>query len=179
MPRRNGSNGWLGFTRFLTLLALVVWVGGLAFLGPIAAPAIFKVSRPLGPIMVGAMLQRFTPVTYICGLLLLLGWLAEVKLPRPGRAGVLWWFQGACSVLMLVIALYLGQTLMPRINALQPQVVAQAAPPPAGVKAEFDAAHKGYTSMTRVVVYLGLGALLALSLRTAGNVAVKEEADVT
>jgi uncharacterized membrane protein len=171
-------------TRFLTLLALVVWVGGLAFLGPIAAPAVFKVDRPQGPIMVGAMLQRFTPVMYLCGVVLLLGWLAEVKLPRAGRSGMLWWVQGTCSVLMLLIALYLGQALMPRLVALQPEAVAAAKAGPnqpawtsPGAKAEFDAAHKGYTDMTKSVVYLGLGALLALSLRTAANTAITPEMD--
>jgi uncharacterized membrane protein len=181
MPRRNGISYWLGLTRFLTLLALVMWVGGLAFLGPIAAPAVFKVNRPLGPIMVGAMLQRFTPITYVCGVLLLLGWLAEIKLPRPGRTGLLWWLQGACSVLMLLIALYLGQSLMPRIVALQPQAVAarsgESTWSTPQAKAEFDTAHKGYTDMTSIVAYLGLGALLAFSLRTTATTAVKAEAD--
>jgi len=179
MPRK--INSWLGATRFLTLLALVVWVGGLAFLGMAAAPAIFKVNRPLGPVMVGAMLQRFTPVMYVCGVLLLLGWLAEAKFARQGRTGVLWWVQGICSMLMLLIAIYLGQSLMPRIVALQPQAVASSNHagewPTPQAKAEFDEAHKGYTNMTKVVVYLGLGALLALSLRTTVSTPGREEAD--
>lgn len=170
-------NSWLGAVRFVTLLALVVWIGGLAFLGMAAAPAIFKVSRPLGPIMVGAMLERFTPVMYICGVLLLLGWLAEVKFVRMGRAGVLWWLQGVCSMVMLLIALYLGQSLMPRINELQPHPLKTGEWPTAPANAEFDAAHQAYTNMTKVVVYLGLGVLLTLSLRTAGSTPIKEDAD--
>ena len=173
-------SGWLGTTRFLTLLALVVWVGGLAFLG-IAAPAMFKVSRPMGPLMVGAILKNFTPVMYICGVLLMVGWLAEMKLPKPGRAGLLWKLQGACSVVMLLLALYLGMGLMPRITALQPLAIrqgdAEAKWPSPEKKAEFDAAHKGYTSATKLVVFLGLGTLFVFALRTTVAVPYKLEAD--
>jgi len=173
-------NAGLGFTRFVTLLALIVWLGGLAFIG-IAAPAMFKVSRPLGPLMVGAILERFTPIIYVCGVLLLVGWLAEIKLPRAGKTGIWYWLQGGCTVLMIAIALYLGQSLMPRITAMQSLAIQQpdgdAIWPSKETKAEFDAAHKGYTSATKLVVVLGLSALFAFSLRTTAGLAGKTEAD--
>jgi hypothetical protein len=132
--------------------------------------------------MVGAILRSFTPVMYVCGLLLIFGWLAEWKLPRPGRTGFLWWAQGISSMVMLLIALYLGQALMPRLVALQSQAVVtgvkEATWPSPQVKAEFDAAHKGYSGMTKIVVFLGLGALLALSLRTTATIPAQKEIDV-
>jgi uncharacterized membrane protein len=172
--------------RFLTVLSLIVWLGGLAFLGPVAAPAIFKINRVLGPQMVGAMLGRFTPLIYVAAILLLAGWIAEGQLTRPqGLARRLWWLQGGGSIVMLLLAVYLGIIVMPRIVALQPQIVAglnvSNTPPAASmtapsalashvnpvVKAEFDAAHKTYTTLTSVTVWIGLAVAFIFCLRTA------------
>jgi len=40
------SSRFLGIVRFLSLLSLAVWIGGLAMIG-LAAPAIFKLNRLL------------------------------------------------------------------------------------------------------------------------------------
>ena len=172
------SRGPLAASRFLFLLGLAVWLGGLAFVA-VGAPAMFRVNRILGPQMVGAGLSSFTPVTYICAFLMLLGWLGE-GLRRgeiqPG-ARKLWVGQGVLTVLMLALALYVGRTLMPQMNSLQPQVVAatmraadsklrpEATPQEAAVRARFDGFHKRYRSVTSSVVLLGLATLLLFSVR--------------
>ncbi len=173
------SRWTLATARFLTLLGLAVWLGGLAFVG-VAAPAVFALNRALGPQAVGAMLARFTPIMYGCGALMLLGWALE-RLRRgeihSGNAR-LWQAQGIGTLAMLAITLYLGRAVMPEINATQPLRAStttrtQAAPPrtnapaPAAktLKARFDAAHKRYTQLTKLVVLLGAATLLLLCLR--------------
>jgi|GEM_PF-5795910 len=106
--------------RFLVLVGLAFWIGGLVFLGAVAAPLTFKIARAhhsgiLAPQMVGAMVTRFNIVTYVCGALLLMGWLGE-NLSQGVSAGLrrkLWGVQGLCSGLMLLIALYAGLVMMP------------------------------------------------------------------
>jgi uncharacterized membrane protein len=172
----------LVLARFLTLLSLCFWLGGLFFFGALAAPAMFKISRAngvgeLAPQMVGLMLGRFSYVTYACGALLVLGWLLEFALGRARESWsrTLWWVQGVCSVAMLAIALYLGTTLMPQIQKMQPQVlsgvagsslrsVSPAVSP--GTKARFDALHQNYSGWAMVTVYLGFATLLCVSWRS-------------
>ena len=170
----------LAGARFLTLLGLAVWLGGLAFMGAVAAPAIFGVSRALGPQAVGAMLARFTPMMYGCGALMLLGWALERLRRGEIHSGNerLWWAQGIGTLAMLIITLYLGRAVTPEINATQPlrsPVAArtQGAPPRTtatapqakALKARFDVAHKRYTQLTKVTVLLGMATLLLLCLR--------------
>jgi len=163
---------FLGLVRFLTLLSFALWLGGLAFFGPIAAPFVFRVSRAYGieraaPEMVGLMLSRFGFIMLACGVLLLAGWTMEraLKAVRGVWSLRLWWFQGVCSLVMLALAIYLTQVLMPQILALQPRVLSGNVAP--DVQAAFDARHNLYSSLASVIVWTGLAALFAFSLRTA------------
>ncbi|HEX8549970.1 MAG TPA: DUF4149 domain-containing protein [Abditibacteriaceae bacterium] len=157
--------------RFAFLLGLVVWLGGLFFTA-IGAPAMFKVSRELGPQMVGAALGRFTPISYICALLCLGGWLfdrTDFAHPAKSRAASgQWRLQGVCLAVMLVCAVYAGRAIMPEMQNMQPAVVASAA---AGennaTRAQFDVLHKKYRAVTSTVVLLGLLSLGLFCARTA------------
>jgi hypothetical protein len=163
---------WLGVARFCTLCAFTLWLGGLAFFGPIAAPIVFRVSRAHGmghiaPEMVAFMLTRFGFVMLGCGVLLLLGLAAERALSTPAAlwSRRLWWIQGIGSLLMLALAVYLTQVLMPQIVALQPQVLGSNVSP--AVQAAFDARHARYSQLATIIVWTGLAAMLAFALRTA------------
>ncbi len=156
----------LTIARVFVLLALALWIGGLGFFGALAAPAMFKIARAAGqgelaPQMVALMLSRFGYVTYACSVLLLLGWLVEqingAVSDRVDR--IWWWIQGASSLAMLGIALYLNQVLMPQIQGLQTKLGDPAS------KAVFDAAHARYSSVAAVGLYLGLLVLIALVWR--------------
>lgn len=181
------QNTWLiAASRFLVLIGLAFWLGGLVFLGAVAAPLLFQFCRAhhiavLAPQIVGAMVTRFNIVTYVCGVLIVLGWLGESGL-RAGRK--LWWTQGICSMLMLLIALYSGLVLMPRLNTLQAQLlpklvragvttfsaVEESAVPlnsqDAALKATFDAVHQNYQQIAMLAWWLGILTLLALAVRT-------------
>lgn len=177
MAESRGPNVGLIVSRFLFLLGLAVWLGGLAFVA-VGAPAMFKVNRLLGPQMVGAAMGSFTSVTYICAVLLLIGWLGDRFLGGGRSRDKAWTAQGVCIGAMIVIAAYLGNSVMPEMVALQPTVVAQSQRALAGTstpvsnstadaiaKARFDKAHKDYRQMTSFLVLLGLGNLFFFCVR--------------
>lgn len=182
--------------RFVTVLGAALWVGGLVFFGAVAAPVLLKTDRALLFLLVAPLLARFAIVTYVCGALMLLGWIGErtmqMKREKRGdeiaRGLSLWRAQGFFSILMLLIALYLGTLVMPRLLQLQPQMQAEnarfalRAPQnnsagndastrdiPESKKSpqrrEFDALHERYSSLARVTVWLGFGVLFLLCLR--------------
>lgn len=186
----------LALFRFLTVLGAAIWIGGLVFFGAVAAPVLVKTDRALLFLLVAPLLARFAVVTYVCGALMLLGWLGErfVQMAREKRGesiarGLsLWRAQGLFSALMLLIALYLGLAVMPRLLQLQPQMQAENARSslrapqnnsaanaastrdiPEAQKTpqrrEFDALHERYSSLARVTVWLGFGVLFTLCLR--------------
>src|SRR6476469_7802482 len=80
--------------RYVSRLALVVWVGGLLALGAIAAPVTFDViearhvpgGRLLAGAIFGVILRQFHYVSYACGLVMPLALTARAILgPRPRR----------------------------------------------------------------------------------------------
>ena len=158
--------------RLANLLALALPLGGLAFFGIFAAPAMFRVARAAGqadlaPQMVAVMLGRFGWVLIACALLYVLCWLGDR--PRLNSTAAhrdrLWWnLQGAASALALCVSLYLHFGLMPRILAMQGQVLAASDPV---LRASFDAAHKGYSSAASILLWASLFALGCLARRGA------------
>ena len=158
--------------RLANLLVLALPLGGLAFFGIFAAPAMFKVARAAGraelaPQMVAVMLGRFGVVLITCSLVALLCWLLDK--PRLSsldarRAGLWWNLQGVASLVALGVSLYLHFGLMPRILAMQGQVLAATDP---ALRASFDVAHKGYSSAASVLLWASLFALGCLARRGA------------
>ncbi len=168
-----GRRASLVAVRFLTALALGLWIGGLFFFGAMAAGPMFRVAREahhgeLAPQMVAVMLGRFGFVLLACGLMLLLGWASENWLapPRSLWEKRLWTIQGAASATMLGIALYLGLVLMPRIRAMQFGVLHG---PNSALKTQFDAAHSAYSSLAGVSIYLGFAVLLSMMWRISSD----------
>ena len=167
-----------GAGRALALLAIALWVGGMAFFGAVAAPLLFRAARQsaapeLAPLLVGQMLGRFTWVTYVCSALLLAGWLLDGFCSRDRR--FLWWLQGALSALCLAFAVWLGAVLLPQTVAQQAQIVplfakdarGQTLTPAEGAeRARFDVGHKAYEKLGALNVYLLLGLLGIIVART-------------
>ena len=113
--------------RYVALLTLVVWVGGLLALGGIAAPSTFDIlaarqiadNRILAGALVGEMLRRFQPVVYGAGIVLLLTLVARRILgPRPHRFA---WRAGIALVMLLASA-YAFVGVGGRIAALQREI---------------------------------------------------------
>ena len=110
--------------RYVALLALVVWVGGLFALGAIAAPAAFDVmaarqiadGRLLAGAVFGEILRRFFVVSSIAaGVIFLSLVMRRILGPKPRHFG----WRAGILVLMVGAAVYAGVTVAGRIAALQ------------------------------------------------------------
>lgn len=110
--------------RYVYVLALVVWLGGMVVLGAIVAPATFQVLQATAPAngralageLFGQILGRFHYVAYASGGLLLVSMLAMAVLgPRPRAFAV----RLALIASMLLVALYSGFVVLSTIDAIQ------------------------------------------------------------
>lgn len=62
----------MAYVKYIHLLTLCVWVGGMVFFSFIGAPAIFKhLTRDMAGTVVGAIFPKYWMMGYVCSLLLL------------------------------------------------------------------------------------------------------------
>jgi hypothetical protein len=105
--------------RYVAVVTIVIWIGGLVALGAIAAPSIFQVlagDRLLAGSVFGEILRRFYYLGYAAGAVLLASLVARRILgPRPRRFGI----RAAIVVVMLGASAYAGIAIGGRIAALQ------------------------------------------------------------
>jgi uncharacterized membrane protein len=152
--------------RYVYVLALIVWLGGMIVLGALVAPTTFQVlpaiepsaGRALAGDLFGEIIARFHYIAYGAGLLLLVTLAAMAVLgPRP-RA-----FAIRCALIgiMLLISLYSGVIVLGRIDAVQQEIGGLASSLPAGDarRTEFDALHRLSTNLMMVTM---AGALVLL-----------------
>jgi hypothetical protein len=149
--------------RYVYLLGLVVWLGGMVALGGLAAPAIFEVlvaregaaGRILAGAVFGETLRRFHLLAYGSGAIMLAA-LALMALlgPRPARFAV----RTSIVAAMLGVALYSGLVLSRRIEAMQHEIGVPVASLPSGDprRAEFGRLHGLSTGLMAVNVLGGL-----------------------
>jgi uncharacterized membrane protein len=149
--------------RYVALLALVVWVGGLVALGAIAAPATFEVialrqvadGRLLAGAVFGEILRRFFLVSCGAGLLLLVSLtLRRILGPKPRHFG----FRAGILLLMLAATLYAGIVVAGRIASLQASmhVAPSSLPESDPRRIEFGRLHLISTSLQLVPLLGGL-----------------------
>ena len=149
--------------RLVYVLALAVWLGGMAILGAVVAPTIFQTlqtadpegGRALAGLAFGAMLARFHYVADGCGALLLVMLIIMAVLgPRPKAFAV------RCGLVaaMLAVSAYTGVVVLGEIDAIQREVGALPSRLPAGDlrRIRFDELHQ---LSTRLVMVNLLGAL--------------------
>jgi hypothetical protein len=152
--------------RYVYILALVVWLGGMVILGALVAPMTFDVlqmrvpdgGRELAGAVFGATIAAFHGVAYAAGALLLvtLG-MMRILGPRPAAFGI----RAAIVVVMLAVAVYSGFVVLERIDALQAVAggLASALPLSDGRRVEFDRLH---VLSTRLMMFNLAGALVLL-----------------
>jgi uncharacterized membrane protein len=113
--------------RYVYVLALVIWLGGMTVLGALVAPTTFQIlqatepttGRELAGEVFGATIARFHYVAYAAGGLLLTTLTAMAVLgPRPRAYAV----RSALITAMLAVALYSGQVVLTRIDSIQREV---------------------------------------------------------
>ncbi len=150
----------------------------MTFFGAVTAPLMFRTARAsaapeLAPILVGQMLGRFTYITYICGALMLLGWLFDGLMTRDRRW--LWWAQGLITTACVALAIYLGGVVLPRTVSQQAAIVPlfvkdarkQALTPAEQAQRKaFDVGHEEYQKLGSINVYLLIGLLGLVVART-------------
>jgi len=152
--------------RFVYVLALAVWLGGMAILGAVVAPTIFQTlqaanpdsGRALAGLAFGAMLARFHYVAYGCGALLLVMLIVMALLgPRPKGFAI------RCALVgsMLVVAAYSGRVVLREVDAIQLEVGTLPSHLPADDprRVRFDELHQ---LSTRLMMVNLLGALALL-----------------
>jgi len=157
--------------RYVALLALVVWVGGLVALGAIAAPATFDVMAARhvteGRLLAGAVfrevLSRFFYVSCGAALVTFLSLAARRVLgPKPRHAGL----RGGILLLMTAAMLYAGIVVAGRIAAVQATmtVAPSALPETDPRRIEFGRLH-GLSFALQLIPLLGGLALIFWELK--------------
>jgi len=152
--------------RYVYVLALALWLGGMVVLGAVVAPTTFQVlqasepaaGRALGGAVFGAVLARFHYVAYAAGTLALLALSAMALLgPRPRSFAV----RSTIVALMLLVALYSGFAVLREIDAIQLEVGALLSTLPAGDarRVRFDELHQ---QSTQLMMFNIVGALVLL-----------------
>jgi uncharacterized membrane protein len=152
--------------RYVYVLALVVWLGGMVILGAIVAPTTFDVLQANAPVngrelagaVFGTTLAHFHYVAYGAGSLMLLT-LAAMRVlgPRPANVGL----RSIITAVMLACALYSGMVVLRQIDAVQAEVAGLPSRLPANDerRIRFDALH---TLSTRLMALNIAGALVLL-----------------
>jgi uncharacterized membrane protein len=152
--------------RYVYVLALAVWLGGMIVLGAVVAPTTFQVlqasepahGRALAGEVFGAMLAQFHYVAYGAGTLLLITLAAMAVLgPRPRGFAP----RSALVTAMLLVALYSGFVVLREVNTIQRAVGSLPSALPAGDarRTRFDELHQRSTQLMMLNV---AGALVLL-----------------
>jgi uncharacterized membrane protein len=152
--------------RYVYVLALVVWLGGMIVVGAIVAPTTFQVlqasdpatGRELGGAVFSAILERFHYIAYGAGVLLLLT-LATMALLGPRPRGLA--ARAALVTAMLAVALYSGLVVLKGANTIRHEVGGLPSRLPASDarRVRFDELHELSTRLMMVNV---VGALALL-----------------
>jgi uncharacterized membrane protein len=151
--------------RYLYVLALVLWLGGMAIAGLVVAPVTFAVleawnpatGRVLAGDVFGAVLERLSLIAYAAGIVMFVVLTVQRLLgPRPRSYGIRVGIIG----LMLALTMYADMVAAPRIDELQSQVSGPMNQLDAGDarRVEFDRLHG--LSTTLIVMAIGGGLVL-------------------
>jgi uncharacterized membrane protein len=154
--------------RVASLVVLSLWIGGLATLGFVAAPAIFTTLEAQDPaggraaagLVFGAVFARFQTWAWVLGglLILLLGARALLG-PRPRRLGWRVW----TIATMLALSLYTAFSLTPRIDQIRRETAGSIAslPDTDPRKKEFGRLH-GLSNIIMLLTLVGGVGLLSI-----------------
>jgi uncharacterized membrane protein len=149
--------------RYFYVLALVLWLGGMAVAGLVVAPVTFSVleawnpatGRVLAGDVFGAVLERLSVIAYASGVLMFVV-LTVLRLlgPRPRSYGI----RVGIIAVMLALTLYADRVAAPRIDELQSQVSGPMNQLPAedARRVEFDRLHSLSTALIMMAIGGGL-----------------------
>jgi uncharacterized membrane protein len=141
--------------RFIYLLSIALWVGGMAFFSFIAAPSIFKVlPREEAGKVVTEIFPRYYWQGIICGAIALL---TSVALGVRERWNMLLIVRTIMIAVMLVGLLYSMVILQPKIQAVKAQVTSfDSLSPSDPLRLQFGRLHGRSFSVNAAVLLLGV-----------------------
>ena len=156
----------MAFFRFVGLVALALWMGGLATLGALTAPALFDVlgahdptsGRELAGAVFGSLFDRFQRASWIAGVVVLLSLAGRAALgPRPRRVGIRMWIAAG----MLTASVSSVLLITPRIERLRAGTSHSMAslPDDNPVRVEFGRLHALSTGLVVLTLAAGVGLL--------------------
>ncbi|MFZ1131924.1 MAG: DUF4149 domain-containing protein [Terriglobales bacterium] len=152
----------MSFLRFLMLLSLVVWIGGIIFLAFVEAPAAFAPgllpTRHMAGSIVGRSLDLLHYMAIVSGIVFLIASLAYSHMAsgttRPLAA------RHILIVLMLLLTGISQFAISPRMHALRAEVgVIDNVPLDNPLRHEFDRLHVWSEKFEEAILLLGLVAL--------------------
>jgi len=147
--------------RVASLVVLSLWIGGLAVLGFVAAPVIFRTleaqdaagGRALAGLVFGAVFARFQDWAWVLGAALIMLLATRALLgPRPRRLG----WRLLTVVGMLALSLYTAFGIAPRIDRIRTDTAGSVSSLPDSDprKQEFGLLH-GLSNVIMLVTLLG------------------------
>ena len=154
------------FLRFLALVSLACWIGGLAALGLFAAPSLFAMlqahdpsgGREMAGAIFGTIFLRFQYAALAAGVLLLvsIGFRAALG-PRPRHFKARLWIAAA----MLAASVATAFVIAPRIDAIRLATAGAVANLPAGdaQRVAFGRLHGLSSGLMLLTIAFGLGLL--------------------
>src|SRR6201997_4674296 len=147
----------MSLLRFVMVLSLVVWIGGLIFFAFVLAPTAFQVlpNTHLAGNVVGRALNKLHWIAIISGVLFLVSSLLYSHLAQ-GTAHV-FAMRHILICLMLALTLFSQFWIIPRMDTLRAQVGDFASVPLSDPqRVQFDALHVWSTRVESAVLLLGL-----------------------
>lgn len=149
--------------RYLYVVALVLWVGGLITAGALVAPSVFSVlqawnesqGRVLAGQVFGEVLLRLTWLSYAMGgIMFITLTLHRLLGARPVKYGI----RVGIMALMLLLMMYVGFYLLPGIDAIQAQVqgTMSSLPETDPMRIEFDRLHGLSNTLFSITIVGGL-----------------------
>ncbi|HKI27734.1 MAG TPA: DUF4149 domain-containing protein [Candidatus Sulfotelmatobacter sp.] len=147
----------MSFLRFLMLLSLVVWIGGLIFFAFVLAPTAFTVlpSSHLAGNVVGRALGKLHWIAIVAGIVFLISSLLYSRI-SDGTAHI-FALRHVLVCLMLGLTLFSQFWIIPRMDTLRAQVGDfSSVPIDSPARVQFDALHVWSTRVESAVLLLGL-----------------------
>jgi uncharacterized membrane protein len=147
----------MSFLRYLMLLSLIVWLGGLIFFAFVLAPTAFSVlpTRHLAGTLVGRSLGTLHWMGIIAGIIFLASSILYSRLSKGGPH--LFAARHVLICLMLALTLISQFAIIPRMDTLRASLgEIDSVPPDNPARLQFDALHVWSTRVESGVFLLGL-----------------------
>ncbi len=152
----------------IEIIAITVWVGGMAALAFIAAPAIFQTtqSREQAGRTFGLILTRFHPVMYACGAAILVAGLMRWAGSFNHQLYASEITRYAIAGIMLGIALYSGLAISRKLDALRSRMSSgiDHTPKDDPRRVEFNKLHRHSTTLMAFNLLLGFAMAVMFAL---------------